>query len=94
MEKTHNLKLIEGEFTPLEARKVIFDLISSKISYHSLEAFSIKERFNGDVSDSVKRIEELKDTRKRLEEIITYTSEKGLNLKIESAIEISFIEEN
>lgn len=94
MENKHNFKLIEGKFTPKEARKVIFDLISSKISYHSLEAFSIKERFNGDVSYSEKRIEELKEARRCLEEIITYTSEKGLNLKIESFIEILFIEEN
>ena len=92
MEHKHSLKLIEGEFIPLEARKVIYDLISSKISYHRLEAFSIKERFNGDISYSEKRIEELKDARRHLEEIITYSSEKGLNLKIESFITITFIE--
>lgn len=59
-----------------------------------MQAFSIKERFGGDVSFSEKRIEDLKETRRRLEEIINRASEKGLNLKVESFIEITLIEEN
>ena len=94
MENKHSLKLIEGVFTPLEAWKVVFDLISSKLSYHSLEVYSISERCNGDVSYAEKRIAELKDARKRLEDIIAYTSEKGLKLEIESFINISFCEQS
>lgn len=94
MRKSHKLKLIDGTFTSSEAGKVLFDLISSKINYHAMQAFSIKERFGGDVSFSEKRIEDLKETRRRLEEIINRASEKGLNLKVESFIEITLIEEN
>ncbi len=94
MENRHELKLIEGKFAPAEARKVISELISSKINYHNMEAFSIKERFNGDTSYSEKRIKELKEARKSLENIVGYAAEKGLKLKIESVIEIIFIREN
>lgn len=92
MDQIHNLKLIDGEFAPLEARKVISDLIGSKINYHTMEAFSVKERFNVDVSFSEQRITELKEARSHLEDIIKDASERGLNLKVESFIEIRFIE--
>lgn len=88
----HNLKLIEGEFTPSEARKIILDLISRKINYHTIEAFSIKERFNGDISYSEKRIIELKEASSYLEDILTDASEKKLNLKVNSFIEITLTE--
>lgn len=94
MENKHRLKLIEGKFMPSEAGKVLFDLISRKINYHNMEIFSNEERFGKDLSASKSRIEELKESRRCLEEIITYTSAKGLNLKIESFIEIILIEEN
>ena len=91
MDQIHNLKLIDGQFAPLEAQKVISDLIGSKINYHTMEAFSAKERFNVDVSFSEQRIAELKEARSRLEDIINNASEKGLNLKVESFIRITFI---
>lgn len=94
MDQIHNLKLIDGQFAPLEARKVISDLIGSKINYHTMEAFSIKERFNIDVSFSEQRIAELKEARSHLEDIINNALEKGLNLKVESFIRITFIEVN
>ena len=93
MDTTNRLKLIAGKFSPPEARKVILDLIRSKINYHNLEAFSIKERYdNGDVSYSEQRIEELKEAGRHLEAIVNNASEKGVNLKVESFIDITFIE--
>ena len=94
MDTKHNLKLIDGKFTPSEARKVILDLIGTKINFHTMEAFSIKERFNGDVSYSEQRIAELKEARRHLEDIIKNASEKGQNLKVVSFIGITCIKEN
>ena len=91
MEKTHSLKLIEGQFTPSQTRNVLLDLISHKIRYHNLEALSIQERFNGDISYSEKRIAELKQISILVEEIVRFASEEGLNLKIESFIQIELI---
>ncbi len=92
MDQIHNLKLIDGQFAPLDALKMISDLISSKINYHTMEAFSNKERFNVDISFSEQRIAELKKARKDLENIINTASEKGCDLKVESFIGITFIE--
>lgn len=91
MEKKHSLKLIEGQFEPSQARSLLFDLIGYKIRYHNSEAFSIKERYNGDISYSLKRVSELKESLAKLEDILSYTVEKGLKLKVDSFIEISFV---
>ena len=94
MESKHILKLIDGEFKPSEAGNILLDLINYKINYHQMELFSNEERFSKDLSNSKSRIEQLKKVRKCLEEIINYSSEKGMNVKIESFIDITFIEEN
>ena len=91
MKKKHNLKLIKGTFTPTQARSVLLELINSKIRYHNAEAFSMKEMFSGDVSHLENRVAELRETAKQVEEIISYTSGKGLHLKIDSIIEINFV---
>ena len=91
MKSKNILKLIDGNFTPAEAGSVLFALISTKINYHSMEAFSIKERTNGDVSKSENRIQELKITAKGLKEIIDLANERQYNLKIKGTIEINFI---
>jgi hypothetical protein len=93
METKHVLKLIDGKFIPSEAGKVLFDLISRKINYHQMVRFSNEERFGKDESNSKSIIKQLKEERRRLEEIIDYTSKNGLDLKIEILIDIKFIKE-
>lgn len=92
MENKHRLKLIDGEFLPSDAGKVLFELLKSKINYHQMEKFSNEERYGSDLKNSMARVEQLKETVKKLEEIILYSSEKGINLKIESVIEITFLD--
>jgi predicted NACHT family NTPase len=91
MENNHSFKLVEGEFTPAEAGKVLYALISSKINYHNLQAFSFKERYNGDNSQYVKRVEALKSINEDLQEVLVFATENRLQLKIEGNIEITFI---
>lgn len=90
MNTKHNLKLIEGKFTPIEAGEVLFGLISYKINYHQMELFSNEERFGKDLSNSKKRIDELKTVHSSLKKIIDLTSKKGQILKINCVIEIQF----
>jgi hypothetical protein len=59
MEKDFQFQLIDGEFTPAGATKVLFPLINDKIKYHTLENFSNEIRFEKDSSNSKKRIIEL-----------------------------------
>ena len=53
-----------------------------------MELFSNEERFGKDLSNSIKRIKELKVVNNSLKKIIDLTSEKGQILKISCFIEI------
>jgi predicted polyphosphate/ATP-dependent NAD kinase len=88
VENVHILKLIEGKFTPEDAGKILNELIMSKINYHNREILSIKEKYNGDVSHSEKRIAELNQVRLSLKELLDSAREQGKELKISSTIEI------
>lgn len=92
MENNHNFKLVDGQFDSTEAGKILFTLINSKINYHNLQAFSIRERFSGDVSHLNKRVEALKNVCEDLKEILDYAEKNRMELKIDGVINIEMVE--
>lgn len=88
MTKIDSYKLIDGTFSAEEAGKILLQIVNNKINYHSLQSFSIKERFNGDVSHSEKRIKQLIKVRKSLLKALESASKKGLALDIHCSIEM------
>jgi hypothetical protein len=44
--KEYQFKLVEGQYTTVEAQKILLGLINSKINFHQLENFSNEIRFN------------------------------------------------
>ncbi|SHN03059.1 hypothetical protein [Flavobacterium xinjiangense] len=89
MEKEYQFKLIEGQFTPSEAGKVLFSLINSKINYHNLEIFSNQIRFDEENPHSKIRIKSLSDAAEYIKELIKEGSLKDMDLKIDGAIQIA-----
>jgi hypothetical protein len=79
-ERHHHL--INGLFTPDEAKGILFSLIKSKIDFHQTEKFAIQERTSGDVSHSEQRIQELKALYKEVEEIVSEAATASKRLKI------------
>ena len=94
METTHNFKLVDGQFTPLEAIGVLFTLVNSKINFHSTESFCIKERTSGDTSFHEKRIKELAQTNVDIKKIVEYAEKNKLSLRIDGTIQIKLIDES
>lgn len=92
MKDRQDFKLIDGVFNPKEATKVLTSLINSKINYHNLEDFSNHIRFNNDVSQSKKRIAELIETKERILDLMEIAEANGIDLIINSTIEIKFKE--
>lgn len=92
MENKHNYTLIEGTFTPAEAARVLFDLVRSKINYHSMEKFSAQERLGKDESHSENRIKSLRQLKNSLQEVFEFAEKKGHKLKIDGLIEITLID--
>ena len=91
MNNKHSLKLIDGKFQPSQAGKVLFGLLSSKVNHHQMELFSNEERFGKDLSNSKKRIEQLKIVQSSLKQIIDLAYEKNEVLKISCVIKITVL---
>ncbi len=88
---TKNIKLIDGTFKPDEAKKILTGVLTSKINYHMLDAFSNQIRFDGDVVKSKLRVEELKTANEQVIEIIAFAHNNNLKIKVESHILITLV---
>ncbi len=88
----HEFQLIEGEFFPNEALKLLMSLLNNKINYHQLESFSNQIRIGSDFSHSKKRVEYLKQSIEDIKLILKDAEESGKQLKIESIIQITLSE--
>lgn len=84
-------KLIDGEFSPDDAKKVLLSILNSKINFHNLLSFSNHIRFNNDINTSKNRIEELNNTKTAIIELIDKATKDNLSLKIKSNITIELI---
>nr|WP_314839880.1 hypothetical protein [uncultured Flavobacterium sp.] len=88
MKKEYQFKLVEGQFEPTEAGKVLFSLINSKINYHNLEQFSNEIRFNQDHLHSKRRRETLQEASDYIKELINEADAKNMELRINGVIQI------
>lgn len=94
MEKINDYKLIDGTFKASDASKILLEIINNKINYHNLQAFLIKEKFDGDVSHSEKRVNQLIKMGKSLKKTLESAEKKGLNVKIHCPIEIEVVSQS
>ncbi|WKV10543.1 hypothetical protein [Marivirga harenae] len=83
--------LVKGEYSAVEAKEIVSNLISQKINFHNLRDFSSHERYGKPDENSLKRIVELKESRKSLLEIIDAAKEEGKAVKINSNIIIELV---
>jgi len=86
MKNSETLTLIDGIFTPDDAKEMLSNLISSNIGFHNIKNWRSQEQFGREDYDAQKRIPELK---KELEKLQTLTEEaKGKKLRIAVRSEI------
>jgi hypothetical protein len=92
MEKVeeYQFKLVEGQYTTVEAQKILLGLINSKINFHQLEHFSNEIRFNENNNHSKIRIELLTNAAKNITDLILLHF-KRMEFKIEGTIQISLV---
>lgn len=90
MKTKTGLSLIDGKFSPKEARELLVNLFSSKIKFHQMKNFSSQERFGKDDKLAAKKIPLLKENIEILTELIKKAETKKEKLVIKSIIEISF----
>ena len=91
MMKKKQFKLIDGNFSTEEAKAVLMSLITSKINYHNLNAFSDFVRNNEVVDNSKARFLALTTTREDINKLIAEAEKNGMKLSIKSDISIELI---
>lgn len=90
-EKDYQFKLVEGQYTPLEAKKILLGLINSKINFHQLENFSNEIRFSENTVHSKIRIELLTDASENITDLLDYSLLNDMHFKIDGTIQISLV---
>jgi hypothetical protein len=88
-----NLTLIEGTFTPVEAKEILMSAFSAKFNYHQLKNVISQEKYGKDDVTAQKRIPELQKELAKLQEIIDESQKLNKKLKVHSSINISISDE-
>lgn len=90
MKKKQEFKLIEGEFTPQDAKEVLTNLYTSKLNFHLMKNFSSTERFGKSDETSNKKIPELKKSMAIISAIIEEATSKKKKLIVNATVNIEF----
>lgn len=83
----NNFKLIDGVYTPSEAKEILNALLYDKINFYKVRAFSHEIRFSEVDSHAEKRIAELQQTKADLQQLLAAQANNG-KLIIKSTITI------
>jgi hypothetical protein len=93
MKKNEKLTLIAGDFSVNEATEILMSMFSSKINFHNIQNWSSQERFGKDDAIAQKRIPELRNEMKKLEEFLSEVKARNKKLAVSSEINISLLED-
>lgn len=92
MSNKSNFKLIDGTFSPEEAKTILSTLINNKIDYHNLQIFSDGERFGEEVTaKTTQRIAELKQDLESLHSQVEQAKASNKKFTIKSSIAIDLV---
>ena len=86
-----HIKLIDGEFDPLEAKEILLNMISNKIQFHSIRDFSSDIRTGTPDKNSRKRLSELREAREQIIAFLEKAKKEGWSVNIQSSVNISCI---
>lgn len=82
-------RLIQGVFSPEEARQVLMTLIHDKISFHQRNDWSRRERLGETDPPGRRRIDELMATREALNLLLADVEAQGSDLVINCNIDVT-----
>ncbi|MHA6247359.1 hypothetical protein ACXYMU_05425 [Pontibacter sp. CAU 1760] len=80
--------LIAGEYTPLEAKEILFKTIESKINFHELKSFSSLMRLGYADEKSEARLEELREAKKQVIAMVEKATQENTTLKIQATVHV------
>ncbi|RBA28885.1 hypothetical protein [Flavobacterium tibetense] len=90
METTKKISLIEGNYSPSEAKEMLLDLYHKNINFNKVKNFSSQIRFGEDDKTAVENIENLTKAVNYLNQLLKDAQAENKNLVIKSVIEIAY----
>lgn len=85
-----NLKLIDGNFSPREAKEILLSLISSKIQFHTVKDFGSEIRTGVPEFKSRDRINDLREAKQKIITLMEEADKQNMEVEIYSTITISY----
>ncbi|HNR55088.1 MAG TPA: hypothetical protein PKJ19_07980 [Flavobacteriales bacterium] len=92
MENNGPLTLLKGRFTPEEAREVLINLFQAKVSFHQMRDFSSLERTGREDHVAKERIIELKESMRRIKEMVAQAEGAGMMLNVSSTVQVELVD--
>lgn len=89
-----NITFIEGHFSPAEAADVLLSLLNDKIKFHIVKSLNLREAEKESDNGSEERIMRLREAKRRVEELVVLAHKNGMELKIDSKIEINLVQKS
>lgn len=88
---TTEIDLINGIFSAEQGRDIILNLLNHKIHFQTVKSLSYWEKTGNKDHDSLKRLEELKESRDYILKLFNDPDFEKKNLSIASKIQIQFV---
>ncbi|MDT0688797.1 hypothetical protein RM549_03325 [Salegentibacter sp. F188] len=89
-----NVKFIDGQFTPTEAKEILLNMISSKIQFHRIKEFSSEIRDGKPAINSQQRIKELQEAREKIITLMKDAENQNQMIDLQSTVNISYTAKN
>lgn len=84
-------ELIKGDFTPDEAKEILFNLLNKKINFHKDRNWSSQERLGQPDNHSLERIKVLTASKTAILEMIEDVKKQGTSLRVNASISIESV---
>lgn len=89
-----NVTLIDGQFTPAEAKETLINMMSSMIQFHINKNFISEYRTGKSEIKSLERIAELREAKDNLLTLIKEAETNNLMIDLQSSVSIACLAEN
>lgn len=88
----NTIQLIAGQYSPEDAKEMLFSMLHSKANFHKLQSLSTEIRYGRQHEAADRELELLQEARAYLQCLFREAEQENLKVKIESSIRISFEE--
>lgn len=89
MDHKVNLDLVDGHFSPEEAKEVLYKLFTDKIKFHQLKSFCALEKSGKEDQTSLNRIKELKQSLKLFDQFLSEFKDKDVDVQISASVDVT-----